>query len=332
MDQELATALQQKIDSKTKPVGSLGRIEDIAKQVGLLQGTVSPIMQHCRLTIFAADHGIAEEGVSAFPQEVTAQMVQNFLAGGAAANVFAKCVDVELRVVDAGTATPVNHPNLNLQRFGAGTANSCSGAAMSAETVEKILIAGGEFGRAGEVQAVCFGEMGIANTASSALVAHKITGLPIDKLVGRGTGLDDAALDHKSKVLLRAANRTGDLSPRAALQQYGGYEIAMMVGAMQGAASTGRLIIVDGFIAGVAALCAVALTPEVRGALIFSHMSEEHGHRAVLEYMKVEPLFDLGMRLGEGTGALLAWPLIKASVAMLNDMASFEGASISGAV
>lgn len=332
MNQDLAFDLKNKIDTKTKPQGSLGRIEELALQIGMLQNSLTPKMENCRLTIFAGDHGIANEGVSAFPQEVTAQMVLNFLGGGAAANVFAKCMDVELRVVDAGIITPIDHPNLTVLRFGAGTGNSCKGPAMTAETLDKVLEAGKERGAAGDVQAVCFGEMGIGNTASSSLIAHKITGLPLEKLVGRGTGLDDDALERKIEILKRATARTGNLTPHEALHQYGGFEIAMIAGAMIGAAQKERLVIVDGFIASVAALCALEMSPEIRPALVFAHCSAESGHRFVLDHIGAKPLLDLDLRLGEGTGALLAWPLIKASVAMLNDMASFENAAVSVAI
>lgn len=332
MDQEFESELRNKIDTKTKPQGALGRIEELALQIGMLQHSLTPKMEDCRLTIFAGDHGIANEGVSAFPQEVTAQMVRNFLGGGAAANVFASCLGVELRVVDAGIATPIDHPNLTIRRFGAGTGNSCKGPAMTSETLLKVLETGKDRGAAGNVQAVCFGEMGIGNTASSSLVAQKITGLPLEQLVGRGTGLGDDALNRKIEILQKAASRTGKLSPHEALHQYGGFEIAMITGAMIGAAQQERLVIVDGFIASVAALCALEIAPDIRPALVFSHCSAESGHRIVLDHIGVKPLLDLGLRLGEGTGALLTWPLIKASVAMLNDMASFENAAVSGAI
>jgi len=326
-----ATDLRRKIDLKTKPKGSLGRIEELAAQVATVQGTLSPRMDRCCLTIFAADHGIAAEGVSAFPQEVTRQMVLNYLAGGAGANVLARSVGVDVQVVDAGVAgEPFGVEGLIESRIGAGTANFLTGPAMTEAQCDAALAAGRRTGAAGDWDAVAFGEMGIANTASAAALGHKLTGVGLDILVGRGTGLDDAGLAHKRSVLERAAARTGELSPAAALAEYGGFEIAMMAGAMHGAAEARRIVIVDGFIATAAALAAVRMRPEVRGAMVFAHRSEEQGHKLLLEALGADPLLSLGFRLGEGTGALMAWPLVKAAVAMLNEMASFEEAGVAG--
>lgn len=325
-------ALARRIDGKTKPPGSLGRIEELAAQVARVTGSLKPVLARCQLTIFAGDHGIADEGVSAYPQAVTRQMVLNFLGGNAAANVFARSVGAAIRVVDAGVAgEAVEHPDLLSRRIGAGTRNSAQGPAMTARECAEAMDTGRALGTDGAWDAVCFGEMGIANTSSAALVAHKLSGLPIDDLVGRGTGLSDEGLDRKAAVLARAAARTGGcLAPAEALAEYGGFEIAMMTGAMLGAAESRRIVLVDGFIAGAAALAAVSIRPEARRALVFSHRSAEHGHAAVLERLGARPLFDLGLRLGEGTGALLAWPLVRAAAAMLTEMASFESAGVSG--
>lgn len=326
-----ATALHRKIDMKTKPLGALGRIEALAAQIATVQGTLNPRMARCQVTIFAADHGIAAEGVSAFPQEVTRQMVLNFLAGGAAANVFARSVGADLRVVDAGVAgDPFGVDGLIERRIGAGTASFLTGPAMTPVQCEAALAAGRALGADGDWDAVAFGEMGIANTATAAALGHKLTGVGLDVLTGRGTGLDDAALARKRAVLEQAAARTGALTPEAALAEYGGFEIAMMAGAMQGAAAAGRIVIVDGFIATAAALAAVRLSPETRGAMVFAHRSEEQGHGALLAALGAEPLLSLNLRLGEATGALLAWPLLKAAAAMLNEMASFEDAGVTG--
>ncbi len=327
---DLAAAIRHAIDTKTKPLGALGMIEDLAAQIAALQSRLDPRMDSLHLTIFAGDHGIAAEGVSAFPQEVTAQMVGNFLAGGAAANVFARTVGASLRVVDTGIATPIDHPDLVVARLGAGTANSAQGPAMSRDTFQAALEAGRGIGTDGECDAAAFGEMGIANTASSTLVAHKITGLPVADLVGRGTGLDDAGLARKAQILTRAAGRTGALSPDEAMQEYGGFEMAMMAGAMIGAAEARRLVIVDGFIATTVALYVLATRPDLERAMVFSHASAETGHARVLKYLDRRPLLDLGLRLGEGTGALLAWPLVQAAADMLRDMASFDSAQVSG--
>lgn len=331
MTDTLAAALARKIDLKTKPPGALGRIEALAAQVGRVQRTLEPRMERCQLTIFAADHGIAAEGVSAFPQEVTRQMVLNFLAGGAAANVFARSVGADLRVVDAGVAGPAfGVPGLIERRIGAGTASFLDGPAMTPLQCAEALAAGRALGADGDWHAVAFGEMGIGNTAAAAALGHKLTGIGLDVLTGRGTGLDDVGLERKRAVLARAVARTGALDPEAALAEYGGFEIAMMAGAMMGAAAAGRIVLVDGFIATAAALVAVRLMPEARGALVFSHLSEERGHGALLEVLDARPLLDLGLRLGEGTGALLAWPLVRAAVAMLTQMASFEEAGVTG--
>lgn len=326
---DLAAQIRHAIDFKTKPLGSLGRIEDLAQQIALLQGTLTPRMERAQLTIFAGDHGIAAEGVSAFPQAVTAQMVLNFLGGGAAANVFARTTGVDLRVVDAGVAVDVDHPDLIVRKVAPGTANSAAGPAMTAAQCAEARASGAALGTDGAADAVCFGEMGIANTASATLIAHKITGKPVAELTGRGTGLDDDGLRRKTEVLEGAAARTGALAPAGALAEYGGFEIAMMAGAMEGAARAGRLVIVDGFIASAAALVVLAETPELRRAMVFAHASAEAGHRAVLAHLQAEPLLTLGLRLGEGTGALLAWPLVRAAATMLSEMASFEDAGVS---
>jgi nicotinate-nucleotide--dimethylbenzimidazole phosphoribosyltransferase len=332
-DPTFETALKAAIDCKTKPLGALGRIETLAAQIARLQKSLTPRMEACRLTIFAADHGIAQEGVSAYPQAVTREMVKNFLAGGAAANVFARALGAEIAVVDAGVAgEPLAHPSLIPARIGAGTANSAEGPAMGAAELACALAMGSDFGRAGEAQAMAFGEMGIGNTSAAALVAAKLFGLPVEELVGRGTGLTEADLARKARVLARAALRTAPkLSPETALAEYGGYEIAMMAGAMIAAAEARRIVLVDGFIASAAAAAALALAPEAKGAMVFCHLSEERGHARLLDALDAEPLLSLGLRLGEGTGALLAWPLVKAAAAMLSEMASFESAGVSRA-
>lgn len=331
MTQTLADRIRQTIDSKTKPLGALGRIEALAAQIADVQGTVAPVMGQCTLTIFAADHGIAHSGVSAFPQVVTGQMVLNFLAGGAAANVFAKVNGVALQVVDAGVAgEPIPHPALISRRIGAGTQNFLTRPAMTIEQARQAIAAGRDVARAAPGEALAFGEMGIANTATAAALAHKLTGLPLADLVGRGTGLDDAGLMHKRQILQTAVDRTGTLTPEAAMTEYGGFEINMIAGAMLEAAATRRIVLVDGFIATAAAVLAVALEPGARAAMVFAHASHEAGHRHLLANLGAQPLLDLDMRLGEGTGALLAWPLLRAAAAMMTDMASFEQAGVSG--
>ncbi|MDE0680691.1 MAG: nicotinate-nucleotide--dimethylbenzimidazole phosphoribosyltransferase [Gammaproteobacteria bacterium] len=325
-------AVREAIDSKTKPVGALGRLEDLAAQLARVQQTLAPRAARCKLTVFAGDHGIATAGVSAYPPEVTRQMLLNFLAGGAAANVMARALGVDFTVVDAGVMGPaVEHPRLDSRRIAPGTLNFLEQPAMPVEQCESALRAGREIGSGGDHEVACFGEMGIGNTSSASLVAAKILGLPLDGLVGLGTGLDAAGLARKQRVLETAAARTpAELDPSAALREYGGFESVMLAGAVLGAAHAGKLVLVDGFIATVSALAAARLSPEVMGNLVFAHRSAETGHSVVLEALGASPLLDLGIRLGEGAGALLAWPLVRAAAAMLRDMASFESAGVSG--
>ena len=330
----LDEAIRRAIDSKTKPPGALGVVEAVAAQIARVQNTLTPKLRSCRLTLFAGDHGIAAESVSAYPQAVTRQMVANFLAGGAAANVFARTNGVELQVVDAGVAgDPIETPGLVSRRIAAGTRNFAVEPAMTAEQCETALRAGEALGVAVAADTAAFGEMGIGNTSSATLVAHKLTGTALDSLVGRGAGLDDAGLSRKQGILEQAARRTAaPLDARDALREYGGFEIVMMAGAMMGAARAGAVVLVDGFIASVAALAAVQMAPALREYLVFAHRSGEHGHGAVLAALDARPLLELDMRLGEGTGALLAWPVLKCAAAMLSEMASFESAGVSGPV
>lgn len=320
------------IDSKTKPVGSLGVIETLAAQIAHVQNTLTPRAETCTLTIFAGDHGMAAAGVSAFPSEVTQQMVLNFLAEGAAANVFANSVGADVQVVDAGVmGVPIEHPALIQKRVAPGTANAIVEPAMTAAQLDAALASGEEIGRALTCDVACFGEMGIGNTSAASLVSAKVLGLPIETLIGRGTGLDDAGLARKADLLAQAAQRTPvELDAKTALTEYGGFEIAMMCGAMLGASETGQIVIIDGFIASAAALCALKLRPACAQNFIYAHCSAEAGHSRVLDAIGAAPLLDLNLRLGEGTGALLAWPLVKAAAAMLRDMASFESAGVSG--
>ena len=327
-------AIRRALDGKTKPPGSLGAVETLAARIARIQGALAPRLRRCRLTLFAGDHGVAAEGVSAYPQAVTRQMVANFLAGGAAANVFARANGVELSVVDAGVAgAPLDAPGLLARRIAPGTRNFAFEPAMTREQYEAALRAGTELGAdaAAAGEAAAFGEMGIANTSSAALIAHKLTGAPLDALIGRGTGLDDDGLAHKRRVLARAAARTAArLDAHEALTEYGGFEIVMMAGAMIGAARAGAVVVVDGFIASAAALAADRMAPALGDYLVFAHRSAEPGHRVLLDALGARPLLDLGLRLGEGTGALLAWPILRSAAAMLSDMASFESAGVSG--
>lgn len=333
----LKVELQSKIDSKTKPLGSLGLLEAIALQIGLIQETLKPQLIEPTMLVFAGDHGIAESGVSPYPQAVTAQMVLNFINGGAAINVFCKQNGVKLRVIDAGVnyqfdaKMPLSHCKIAL-----GTANFLEQAAMTVMQCEQALttgrsLANEEFALGCNVMA--FGEMGIANTSSASCLMSVLCHLPIEECVGRGTGLDDAGLLKKTTLLKQAIalHRLEGSDPMKALQTFGGFEIAMMVGAMLGAAEKRTILIIDGFIATAALLVASKLNPAIIEYCIFAHCSDENAHRQLLKYFGAKPLLDMGLRLGEGTGAVLAYPLVQAAVNFLNDMASFESAGVSTA-
>jgi len=333
-DQGLAVALQHKIDQKTKPRGSLGQLEKLAYRVGLIQQRLDPHFSQPHLLVFAGDHGAARAGVSAYPQEVTWQMVDNFLAGGAAINVFARCGGLHLTVVDAGVAHDFAHrPGLIHAKVAPGTANFIEQAAMTVDQCELAIARGAEIVRnlAGNgCNVVGFGEMGIGNTAAATLITHCLTGVPLVDCIGRGTGLDDAGLTRKQALLEQAMKRerVGGNAPLAVLAEFGGFEIAMMLGAMLAAAEARMLLLIDGFIVGAAALTAARLFPMLTHYCVFSHCSAEPGHAAQLQALGGEPLLDLGLRLGEGTGAALAFPLVQAAVAFLNEMASFESAGV----
>ncbi len=331
---ELETRIRREIDTKTKPPGSLGRIEELALKLALCQGTLSPTADPAQLFIFAADHGLTEEGVSAWPSEITAQMVLNFLSGGAAANVFARTNQASISIVDAGVASDLpDHPNLI--RFGVrkGTRNTAREDALTQEELQSVLEKSAALAHQAVVDGfriILLGEMGIGNTSSATLVTHAITGIGIEQLSGPGAGLDDEGVRRKIEILEEVARRaTAPLSPEIALRTFGGLEIAAMAGALIGAASAGACVLVDGFIASSAALAAVAARPEALDYVIFSHRSKEPGHHLMMEAIGTEPLIDLDLRLGEGTGALLALPLLRCACAMLTDMATFESAGVS---
>ncbi len=330
-DAALAQRLQQRLDNKTKPQGALGRLEALALQIGLVQQTESPQWREPQVLVFAADHGLAANGVSAYPSDVTWQMVENFLSGGAAVSVLARQHGLALTVVDAG----VRHdfaPRAGLldRKIGPGTADSLHGAAMSADQCAEAIQGGRDVICSTPGNVVLLGEMGIGNTSSAALLLARLAGADIDACVGRGTGLDDVGLERKRSVL-RAVLQRHEIArtPLETLAAFGGFEIAMMMGAALQAASERRLIVVDGFIGGAAILVAAALQPAVLGYCVFAHRSNEAGHRLMLEHLHAEPLLDLGLRLGEASGAVLAWPLIQSAVLVLNQMASFESAGVS---
>jgi len=335
-DQGLAAALQHKIDQKTKPLGALGQLESVARQVGLIQQRLDPDFSQPHLLVFAGDHGAAKAGVSAFPQDVTWQMVENFLAGGAAINVFARQNDMHLAVIDAGVAHDFGkRQGLINAKVAPGTANYLEQPAMTSEQCALAIERGAEIIRNLSINGcnvVGFGEMGIGNTAAASLITHCLTGTPLAECIGRGTGLDDAGLARKQGLLEQALQRYraagGSDEPLAVLAEFGGFEIAMMMGAMLAAAEVKMTLLIDGFIVGSAALTAIRLVPAVADYCVFCHRSAEAGHAAQLQALGAEPLLDLGLRLGEGTGAALAYPLVEASLAFLKEMASFESAGV----
>ncbi len=329
----LNAALQSKIDQKTKPRGSLGQLESLALQIGRCQNSLTPSLNKPCILIFAGDHGIVEAGVSAYPQSVTAQMIANFLAGGAAISVFARQNNLELLIVDAGVNADLNsHPKLIDAKIGKGTQNFLNTPAMTAEECGKALQAGADqVLRQHENGCNCigFGEMGIGNSSSAALLMHRLTGLSLIRCVGRGTGLNDGQLLHKVTVLQRALNlHKGATEPLDVLTTFGGFEIAMMVGAYLKAAELGMLILVDGFIAGTALLVAHKLHPQVLDYCVFSHVSSEQGHQALLHQFNAKPLLNLELRLGEGSGIALAYPLVQSAAVFLNEMATFAEAGV----
>ena len=331
-DDVLSDALAIAINSKTKPLGSLGLLEVLAKQVGLIQKTVRPELRHPEILVFAGDHGITAEGVSAYPQSVTWQMVENFLAQGAAINVFTRQNDCGLQVIDAG----VNHDfgscdGLRNCKVGYGTRNFLHEAAMTKEECALALQRGMALVAELRGNVVGFGEMGIGNTSAAAALMHRLTGIPVADCVGAGAGLSADGIAHKQRVIEQAAEKhAAAIEPLDVLSAFGGFEIAMMVGAMLAAAERRMVLLIDGFIVTSALLVAARLQPAILDYCVFSHCSDERGHRQLLEQLGARPLLQLGLRLGEGSGCALALPLLQAAVNFLADMATFESARVSG--
>ena len=335
-DDALATQVQQRLDLLTKPQGALGRLETLALQVALVQGRSHPQWQAPQLVVFAADHGIAAQGVSAYPSEVTAQMVLNMLAGGAAVSVLARQHGLALTVVDCGVAHDfAPQPGLHIAKVCRGTADSSNAAAMTPAQCEAALQNGQQLVQGLPGNVLLLGEMGIANTSAAALLMCRLTGLPLADCVGRGTGLDDAGLARKTAVLRHALQRhAGVQGPQALLAALGGAEIATMAGAVLQAAHERRVVVVDGFITTAAVAVAAALAGDAAAALlqrcVFAHGSAEAGHGRWLQALGVQPLLQLGLRLGEGSGAALAWPLLVSALQLLAQMASFASAGVAG--
>ncbi len=332
-DIALALQLDAAINNKTKPLGSLGLLETLAKQLGLIQQTSQPVIRQPAIIVLAADHGITAENISAFPQSVTWQMVENFLTQGAAINVFARQNGCALQIVDAG----VNHdfgPRDGLidRKVGSGTRNFAQQAAMSADECMKAMQHGRALVAALDGNVVGFGEMGIGNTTAGAALMHKMTGIPVVDCVGAGTGLDSVGIQHKRDVIEQAVTlHAGVLeqNPLDVLATFGGFEIAMMVGAMLGAAERRMTVLIDGFIVTSALLVAARLQPALLDYCVFAHCSNESGHQRMLAHLGGKPLLQLDLRLGEGTGAALALPLLQAAANFLCQMATFESAQVS---
>ena len=331
----LDAELQAKIDNKTKPLGSLGKLEVLAKKIGLIQKTLEPGIRKPTMLVFAGDHGVTEQGVSPFPSEVTGQMVLNFLSGGAAINVFCQQHDIALKVVDAGVKSELpDHPDLLNLRVASGTADFSQQPAMTPDQFQHALEQGSRL--ASDViskgsNCLGFGEMGIGNTTSAAAIMAALTGLRVEQCAGRGTGLDQAGLNHKVDVIKAALelHQYQNLSVPEIFRIFGGLEMAMMAGALLEAAQQQVVVLVDGFIASAVALACVKWFPNCRDYLIFCHQSDEQGHKLMLNYMEVEPLVDLNMRLGEGSGVAVAFPIIQSAVLFLKNMATFESAGVS---
>lgn len=329
----LRDQLQHKIDFKTKPLGALGQLEDIALQIGLIQKTLSPKIEKPTMLVFAADHGLADEKVSPYPKDVTWQMVMNMVTGGAAISVFCKQNGFDMKVIDAGVDYdfPAGMPIIS-SKIGRGTKNMINEAAMTTEECELALSKGAEFVRneaANGCNTIAFGEVGIGNTSASSLLMHRFLGMPIEECVGAGAGMVGELFNYKVNVLTKVAEKYNPATPLETLATFGGFEIAMMIGAFIEAKKQNMLILVDGFIASAAMLTASQFEPELKDNCLFCHKSNEKAHKVLLERLGVEPILDLRLRLGEGTGAAVALSIVRSAIAFLNEMASFEEAGVS---
>ena len=328
LDHSLAPLLRAKIDGKAKPLGSLGRLEDLAVQLGLIWHPQPPRTGRAVVFVFAGDHGLAEEGVSPYPASVTRAMVATYLAGRAGVNALARASGVAVRVVDAGVDADIPaHPGLIDAKIRRGSRNAVNESALTRQEAEDAIAKGASIVAASideGADIVAIGEMGIGNTTSAALLMHRLAPAPLAECIGAGAGLDAAGIARKLGVAERAASRSGATLPLEALAEFGGYEIAMMTGAVLGAAARRRPVVIDGFIAAAATLVAVRLRPSARDYCVFSHRSAERGHTLLLKALDAEPYLDLNLRLGEGTGAVMAVPLLRAAAGILIDMADLS--------
>lgn len=336
LDKSAMENARARVDLLTKPLGSLGRMEDLAVQLAGIYGELFPVATSKRVVVMAADHGITEEGISAYPSEVTAQMVANFTAGGAAINVLGRQGDVEVEVVDVGVKLDTNLPGVKKARIKNGTDNFRRQAAMSRQEALQALLTGitaAEEAATAGIRVLATGEMGIGNTTASSAVMAALTGYDVSLVVGRGTGLDDQKLRHKQQVVEEALKmhelNNGDHDPITVLQRVGGLEIGALAGLIIGAAVKRIPVVIDGFISSTAALVAVKICPEAYNYLIPSHLSAESGHALLMDYLNLKPYINMGMRLGEGTGAVLAMHLVEAAARVTREMATFEDAGVS---
>jgi nicotinate-nucleotide--dimethylbenzimidazole phosphoribosyltransferase len=328
VDRSLEPQFRARIDGKAKPLGALGRLEDLAVQLGLIWHPLTARTERATVFVFAADHGIAAEGVSLYPADVTRAMVATYLAGRAGVNAFARTANVEVQVIDAGVDADIPpHPKLIDAKIRRGSRNAAREAALTPQEARDALARGASIvaaSIAAGTDVVAIGEMGIGNTTSAALLMHRLAPAPLAECVGAGAGLDAAGIARKLAVAERAAARSDATSPLDVLSEFGGYEIAMMAGAVLGSAERRRPVIVDGFIAATAALVAVRLQPAARDYCVFSHRSAERGHDLLLKTLDAKPYLDLGLRLGEGTGAVMTVPLLRGAGAILTEMADLS--------
>lgn len=334
-NQTIFSAAQQHQNQLTKPPGSLGKLEELACQLASLQAKHNPTLEKISIRVFAADHGVVSEGVSAFPQAVTAEMIKNFSSGGAAISVLARSLKADFEVINLGTINALDTLDKVIdKRINAGTKNFCHALAMTESELERALFIGRESvleAKNAQIDLYIGGEMGIGNTTSASALACAILNQAPKNLVGRGTGLDNAGMTRKIDVIERALvkHRSDTQSPLSCLQALGGFEIAGLVGATIACAQEGIPMLVDGFISSVAALVAVEINPSIRPWLLFSHCSAEAGHKAILAALNAQALVDLQMRLGEASGAAVAVPLLKMACELHNNMATFDQAGVS---
>lgn len=339
LDQKFSRAIQQRIDQKTKPLGALGELEQIALQLALIQSqgrdeaVTEIVLSKPTMLVFAGDHGIADEGVSIAPSVVTQQMVANFLSGGAAINCFCRINNINFKVIDCGILQPVESTSsaLLLQRLGCRTENFSVQAAMPSEVVEKGIQLGRNVAQhqiEGGCNVLMFGEMGIGNTSSAAAILSALSGHSANECVGYGTGITDEQLEKKASLVAKGVSRCKSDDVLSVLSEVGGYEIVQIVGAILQAAKQNVPMLIDGFIVSAAAYAATRIDPQCREWMVFAHRSEEQGHKLLLAELNAKPLLDMGLRLGEGTGAALAFPMLQAAAEFYNHMASFDSAGV----